>query len=555
VTSGAYGLVGLTPAQREAVTADDPVICLLAGAGTGKTRVLTLRVARRAHEGSARPERVLVCTFSRKAAQELRHRLWALDVGDVRAGTFHRTALQLLRQHHADRGGTAPQILPDRRAVLASVLATEPGGGRRSPVGQVDTEIGWAKARLIGPEEYEEEARRYGRRPVGGAGAMADRYARYEEARRRRRVLDLDDLLWRAADLLADDPTFAAAVRWRNRHLLVDEMQDVNAAQFRLLRLLAGDDPDLFVVGDPNQSVYGWNGADPTLLDRLPDAFPGARVLRLDQNHRCSPQVVAVAAAALGIAGSTSDAAGAGPDGADDAAGPTSTRADGPVPRVVGLDTDAGEAGWVARQAWLAHRPGRRWDQIAVLARTNGQLQMLAEALRAARVPARLAEPAAGPASDLRTRWAADGRALVQPVGDDPEAATDDGDDELRDAVVLTTFHRAKGLQWPAVFVAGLSEGLVPIASARTPAARDEERRLLYVALTRAEAELTCSWARWSDGRAQADGAAARERCRWLADVERTCATLAAAQAPTDPEQVSARFATLRALASGPGEE
>ncbi|HVX20264.1 MAG TPA: ATP-dependent helicase [Acidimicrobiales bacterium] len=533
------GLVGLTPAQREAVTADDAVICLLAAAGAGKTRVLTLRVARRVQDGSARADRVLVCTFSRKAAEELRQRLWVLGVGDVRAGTFHRTALQLLRRYHADRGGTAPQVLPDRRALLAQVLATAPGGGgRRLPrVGQVEAEIGWAKARLIGPEEYEEAARGHQRRPAGGAAAMAGLYGRYEEARNRRRAVDLDDLLWRAADVLADDPAYAAAVRWRERHLFVDELQDVNAAQFRLLRLLAGDDPDLFVVGDPNQSVYGWNGADPALLDRVPEVFRRTRLLRLDQNHRCSPQVVAVAAAALGAGG---------PDA------PTSSRADGAVPRVVALDTDVQEAAWVARQAWLAHRPGRRWDQVAVLARTNSQLQLVADALRAERVPFRLAEPAAGPASDLRTRWAADGRPVVQPVDDeeaDDEEADDDGE---RDAVVLTTFHRAKGLQWPAVFVVGLSDGLVPIGSARSAAAREEERRLLYVALTRAEAELACSWARWPDDGAAAAGEAPREPCPWLADVERTCRELEAAEAAVGPEQVAARFAALRARVAGP---
>ncbi len=554
MTSDAFDLVGLTPAQREAVVADDPVICLLAGAGAGKTRVLTLRVARRAHDGSARADRVLVCTFSRKAAEELRRRLWVLGVGDVRAGTFHRTALQLLRRYHADRGGAAPQVLPDRRSVLAQVLATAPanGGGRRQPkVGQVEAEIGWAKARLIGPEEYEEQARRHQRRPGGGAAAMADLYARYEEARQRRRALDLDDLLWQAADLLADDPAFAAAVRWRDQHLFVDELQDVNAAQFRLLRLLAGDEPDLFVVGDPNQSVYGWNGADPALMDRLPDVFPGTRVLRLDLNHRCSPQVVAVAAAALGLA----------PSGIGEAGGPTSSRADAAVPRVAALDTDDQEARWVARQAWLAHRPGRRWDQIAVLARTNSQLQAVAGAMRAERVPARLAEPAAGPASDVRTRWAADGRPVVQPVGDDLKPGTggavaaerddpgdgDGGVDEDQDAVVLTTFHRAKGLQWPAVFVVGLSDGLVPIGSARSAAARDEERRLLYVALTRAEADLTCSWARWPDERSMEDGAPPRAPSPWLGEVERTCGELDAAQAPASADQVAARFADLRA--------
>ena len=136
-----------------------------------------------------------------------------------------------------------------------------------------------------------------------GAARVAELYGRYEEAKRRQGVLDLDDLLWACADALEGDDRFAAAVRWRFRHVFVDEMQDVNPSQFRLLRALVGEDPDLFVVGDPHQSVYGWNGADPGLLDRLGDLFPSARVVRLGENHRCSPQVVAVASAALGSGG------------------------------------------------------------------------------------------------------------------------------------------------------------------------------------------------------------------------------------------------------------
>ena len=266
--------------------------------------------------------------------------------------------------------------------------------------------------------------------------------------------------------MLDDDATFADAVRWRYRHLFVDEMQDVNPAQFRLLRLLVGDDPDLFVVGDPNQSVYGWNGADPSLLDRVPATFPGTRVLRLDENHRAPPRSWPWPSAALGLVRGDR---------------PASSRPDGAVPRVTEHATDAEEAPWVARQVWSAHRPGRRWSELAVLARTNAQLAALADALSAERVPYRLAGGSLGPASDVR--GPADGLGQRSPpsrstTGDGPGSAGVGGDgpgDTRRapddaDAVALSTFHRAKGLQWPAVFVIGLSDGLVPIASARRPA-------------------------------------------------------------------------------------
>ena len=284
----------LTVTQREAIESDEPLLCVVAGAGAGKTRVLTLRVARRVRDGSIEPDRTLVTTFSRKAADELRTRLWSLGVSGVKAGTFHRTALGLLREHRELRGRPLPQLLPDRRRLLAEVTT---GDARRTRA--LDGEIGWAKARLVAPEQYEAEARRHRRRSGMSAEQVADAFARYEAERSRRRLLDFDDLIVSCADALAGDSEFADSIRWRTRHLFVDEMQDVNPAQFRLLTAMLADEPDLFVVGDPNQSVYGFNGADPTLLDRLPDILRGTAVIRLDENHRCTPQVVAVATAVL----------------------------------------------------------------------------------------------------------------------------------------------------------------------------------------------------------------------------------------------------------------
>jgi DNA helicase-2/ATP-dependent DNA helicase PcrA len=288
------GASRLTLAQRSAIEAEDPLLCVMAGAGAGKTRVLTLRVARRVRDGSIEADRALVTTFSRKAAEELRTRLWSLGVSGVKAGTFHHTALGLLREHRAQRGRPEPKLLPDRRRLLADLVTGDP---RR--VRSLDGEIGWAKARLVTPARYAAEARRARRRTGMSAEQVADVYVRYEEERARRRVLDFDDLITACADAMAGDAAFADAVRWRTRHLFVDEMQDVNPAQFRLLTALLSDEPDLFVVGDPNQSVYGFNGADPSLLYRLPEILRGTKVIRLDENHRCTPQVVAVATAVL----------------------------------------------------------------------------------------------------------------------------------------------------------------------------------------------------------------------------------------------------------------
>ena len=331
------GAARLTMAQREAIESDAPLLSVVAGAGAGKTRVLTLRVARRVRDGSIDADRTLVTTFSRKAAEELRTRLWSLGVSGVRAGTFHRTALGLLRQHRELRGRPAPQLLPDRRRLIADVTTGDP---RRTRA--LEGEIGWAKARLVPPDHYEAEARRHRRRSGVSHEQVAETYARYEAERTKRRLLDFDDLIGACGDALAGDSDFADRIRWRSRHLFVDEMQDVNPAQFRLLTALLSDEPDLFVVGDPNQSVYGFNGADPTLLDRLPEILRGTKVIRLDENHRCTPQVVAVATAVLR-------------DGASgDVVPPSTTRVDGPVPQVVRHDTDHDEAAWAASRAKLS---------------------------------------------------------------------------------------------------------------------------------------------------------------------------------------------------------
>ncbi len=537
------GAARLTLAQREAIESDDPLLCVVAGAGAGKTRVLTLRVARRVREGTIEADRTLVTTFSRKAAEELRTRLWSLGVSGVKAGTFHRTAFGLLREHRELRNRPAPQLMTDRRRMLAEVAKID---ARRTR--SLDGEIGWAKARLVTPDRYEAEARRHRRRSGFSTQQVADAYAAYEEERTRRRLLDFDDLIVACADALAGDAEFADSIRWRTRHLFVDEMQDVNPAQFRLLTAMLADEPDLFVVGDPNQSVYGFNGADPTLLARLPDLLRGTKVIRLDENHRCTPQVVAVATAVLREGGAD------GGDG-EEVVAPRTTRVDGPVPKVVSHETDEDEAAWAAMQAKMSRTPGRRWSSIAVLTRTNAQLAKVQAAMDAARVPSRIAGSDLGPGSDLQADDDGDGRRR----GWAPRFAESDVDVDLavaaaedavtedpasRDAVVLTTFHRAKGLQWPTVMVLGLGAGLMPISSAQTDAAVDEERRLLYVALTRSEDELWCSWFERSGDRAP--GGRGGGPSPWLAAIERTVAQLEKEAAPTAASEVSARVAELR---------
>ena len=582
-------LEGLDESQRHAVTVEAAPLCVLAGAGSGKTRVLSRRIAWRVANESATGRHVLALTFTRKAAGELRERLAVLGVRDqVAAGTFHAVAYAQLRRWWADQGRAAPVLL-DRKGALLHRLIGSPsgsldrrGGTRRagasdpsssdgesdqaaSLVGPLAAEIEWAKARLVEPDAYVDAAVGADRRPPLAPSEVAQVYSGYEAEKRRRGLVDFDDLLIALAAAMETEEELAAAQRWRFRHLFVDEFQDVNPAQWRLLSAWLGTRTDLCVVGDPNQAIYGWNGADPGMLATFAHRRPDATVVQLDANYRSSPQVLSVAAAVL-----SHDARRAGPR--------TPLRAhcpDGPVPDVVSYDSDRAEAAGIARRLRQARLPGTSWSRLAVLARTNAQLVLVEEALAAARIPCRVAPGAAfarrpevqaalvrlkqsprwhtleTAIRDLELSAAAEEEAHRQteetltghagsPSGADEmidrkrvdaaeralalgtlarlareyqaleQGASVEGfvvwlastlageqpGEASGDAVELTTFHRAKGLEWPVVFVAGLEEGLVPIAHAVSMEAEAEERRLLYVALTRAQLELHCSWAR-----------------------------------------------------------
>jgi DNA helicase-2/ATP-dependent DNA helicase PcrA len=265
--------------QRHAVTTPSRLVAVVAGAGAGKTRVLTRRVAHRIATGTADARHTLVLTFTREAAGELRRRLPALGIGEpVEAGTFHAVLLGVLRQRWRDLGRPAPTVVSDRRRLVAAT-----GTGR---VDEVVPEIDWAAARGIEPHAYGDAARRAGRRPSIGLVAVGAAYEAYVAEKRRRGVIDLDDVLSFAVRDLERDPGFADALRWRYRHLLVDEAQDLNPLQHRVVDLLRRGNDDVFLVGDPAQAVYGFNGADPSLLIDVADRFPGIEIVRLPVNHR-----------------------------------------------------------------------------------------------------------------------------------------------------------------------------------------------------------------------------------------------------------------------------
>ena len=327
-------LEGLDSAQREAVLTDASPLVILAPAGSGKTRVVSHRIARRVLDGSADAQHVLAITFTRRAAGELQRRLGRLGLrGRPTAGTFHGVAWAVLTQRWSDQRRARPDLLTDRVRVLEMVVGQVVPTWRVASVrvDAVASELDWARARLVSPERYAEEARRGGRKPPLPPDLLAEVFTAYADQKRKRRVVDFDDLLELCAAELDHQPDFAASQRWRFRHLFVDEFQDVNPLQFHLLEAWRGGRPDLCVVGDPNQAIYGWNGADPSLLLRLPSLVGGATVVRLDRSYRSTPQVLTTAAALL-------------PDGE----APAAVRADGPEPEVHGFATEHDEARAIA---------------------------------------------------------------------------------------------------------------------------------------------------------------------------------------------------------------
>ena len=448
---------GLNERQRAAVVEPATPLCVRAGAGTGKTRVLTRRIAHQAAVGDIDPKHTLALTFTRKAGDELRGRLAELGLrGSVNAGTFHSAAYAQLRTRWAERGVRPPELVKDKRGLVAR--AAKQAGLRlaRAELSDAVTEIEWAKARRIPPDRYGQEATTCRRWSAMEPAVVSGLYQRYEDEKTKRRVMDFDDLLILALQDLNDDGAYAEARRWRFQHLFVDEFQDVNRLQFDLLRAWLGDRNDLCAVGDPNQAIYSWNGAESDYIERFGDWFPGAAVLDLVDNYRSTPQILGAGRSVL-------------PAGA---ASLISHQLDGPRPTVTTHADDTDEAAAIARALRDAKGPETAWSSMAVLARTNAQAAKLTAALCLGKIPY---------------------RARVGAHRTEDDAA--DGPSNSADAVDVATFHAAKGLEWPIVHLAGMEQGLVPINRAQTLAEVAEERRLLYVAITRAERELHCHWA------------------------------------------------------------
>jgi DNA helicase II / ATP-dependent DNA helicase PcrA len=504
-------LGALNPEQRRAAEAVRGPVCILAGAGSGKTTTITHRIAHQVASGAFRADQILAVTFTDKAAGELRARPERLGAPGVTARTFHAAALAQLHRFAPERVG---RIVASKAIPLRHLARSLPGAYRFRPLADLATEIEWAKNRRIPPERYRRELGDH--EPPIPADLMHRVYRRYEEGKRAKGFVDFEDLLEVAIRMYEEDEHAPAIFRERYRAFTVDEYQDVNLLQQTLLELWLGPRDDLCVVGDDYQSIYSFTGASPEHLLALPERFPHATVVRLEANYRSTPQVLALANRLVPKLGGAEKTLRA-------------TLADGPEPELAQVEDEAAFVVDRIRQLGVPQ------DQIAVLCRTNARLVDFERALQAAGIPHQgssfLARDAArfvlrklGSPADVR-RLAVDSgwqeheqdglgeRELVRQgdlgllVALADELAHLDGPQfvaelerrfgdagESRRGVHLLTLHGAKGLEFDAVFVAHVEERELPARQAKTEAAVTEERRLLYVGLTRARKHLWVTW-------------------------------------------------------------
>lgn len=554
-------LEGLDPEQRAVAEAVKGPVCVLAGAGTGKTRAITHRIAYATLTGVVTPQRVLAVTFTTRAAGELRSRLRQLGAPGVQARTFHAAALRQLGYFWPRVvGGEPPKIIDSKIGLVADAARACRLSFARTELRDLASEIEWAKVTQNRPEDYPAAVAGAGRRPSAEIVDVARVYAMYEQLRRERNLLDFEGMLELTAAVLSEHREVANQVREQYRYFVVDEFQDVNPLQKMLLDTWLGDRDDLCVVGDPNQTIYSFTGASPSHLLGFTREHPDAKVIRLVRDYRSTPQVVRLANGVIGQArGSrlTPSPPGDRPPGGY-ALELIAQRAAGPDPVFNEYDDEIAEADDVARQARKLVDEGVPAREIAILFRINAQSEIYESALAAAGVPyvlrgaERFFERPEVREAVVRLRGAAragadaetEGMGLIQTVrhvlsgagfsdrppegagaararweslaalaqlaedmaAGNPKAGLTDFVAELEEraaaqhappleGVTLASLHAAKGLEWDAVFLAGLAEGTLPIIYAKTPAQIEEERRLLYVGVTRARVHLALSWA------------------------------------------------------------
>ena len=517
---------GLNDEQRRAVEAVRGPVCILAGAGSGKTTTITRRIANQVATGAFPVEQILAVTFTDKAAREMRGRLETLGVPGVRARTFHSAALAQLRWF---RGEAPGRILATKALLLRQIGNALPRPYRFRPAIDLATEVEWAKNRRLTPETYRRSLGTH--EPPIPDDLMGRVFREYERRKAAAGAVDFEDLLVLAIAMLEDEPDALEQVRERYRAFTVDEYQDVNGLQQALLELWLGERDDVCAVGDDYQSIYAFTGASPQHLLGLPKRHPHATVIRLEANYRSTPQVLALANRLVPKLGGAEKELRA-------------TRTEGPEPELCAFADTESEAEFVVARVRELHERGTPLEEMAVLIRLNARSADFEEAFSDAEIPfqgaALLTRDAArqllkalrgsgsrSVAHEARRVAAEHGWVDPPPEGLGERELTrqndlarlvrlaDEFDDGERDVsewirwlearfdhgaqggVHLLTLHRAKGLEWDAVFIPRVEERELPCKQALgDEAAIAEERRLLYVGITRARKHLALTWTR-----------------------------------------------------------
>ena len=533
---GASILAALDNDQRAVALATRGPVCVIAGAGTGKTRAITHRIAYAAAIGTMDPQKVLALTFTAKAAGEMRARLRTLGVPTVAARTIHSAALkQLLYFWPTVFGGRTPDLMTTKTGFLTEAinragLSDSLRATNRELMRDIASEIEWAKVSQVSPVNYVDQVGRRSQKPRVLPEQMVQIYTAYESIKKQELAIDFEDVLLLCAAMLEEEREVRERVQDQYRYFTIDEYQDISPIQQRLINAWLGTRQDICVVGDPAQTIYSFAGATPVFLNSFTQRFPEAEVIRLTTGYRSTPEITFAANALLR----------AGTMGQELVA----FNGHGSKPMVTGYADEASEIRGVMAEITQLMSSGTAPQEIAILARTNAQLKGAEKAMLAANIPYQVRNterfferreirdflkqvrqasviPAEGSGwiDELRslaqpylTGEAIDGIAALLHLARELESDENFTPKTLRGylrevedrvqqnnpptmpVVTLATLHAAKGLEWERVFLIGASDGQLPLANSAGDVALDEERRLFYVGITRAKADLHISY-------------------------------------------------------------
>jgi len=529
-------LAALDPDQRAVALATRGPVCVIAGAGTGKTRAITHRIAYAAAIGTMDPQKVLALTFTAKAAGEMRARLRTLGVPTVAARTIHSAALkQLLYFWPTVFGGRTPDLMTTKTGFLTEAinragLSDSLRATSRELMRDIASEIEWAKVSQVGPTDYINEVAKRGQKPRVSPEQMVQIYTAYESIKKQELAIDFEDVLLLCAAMLEEEREVRERVQDQYRYFTIDEYQDISPIQQRLINAWLGTRTDICVVGDPAQTIYSFAGATPVFLNSFTQRFPDAEVIRLTTGYRSTPEITFAANALLrhGTMGQELIA----------------FNGHGSKPIVSGYGDESAEIRGVMDEINALLIGGTQPQEIAILARTNAQLKVAERAMLAQNIPYQVRNterffdrrevrdflgqvrkasviPAEGQGwiDELRslaqpylTGEAIDGIAallhLARELDDDDnftpktlrtylrevEDRVQQNNPPTMPVVTLATLHAAKGLEWERVFLIGASDGQLPLTNSSGESAVEEERRLFYVGITRAKADLHISY-------------------------------------------------------------